>query len=368
MSTLRAEAAKYLSLGWRLLPVAGKVPLIDWTDAPPPDRLDRLWDDPRATGIAVVLGQPSGGLIARDFDDVHSYERWCDEESELAAELPTARTPRPGRHVFARSPGPCPTKRFRDGELRGDGGIVVLPPSVHPNGKRYAWMRDPWRRIPIIEPSVLVGAAPQTRHTGRTSKRKDPVNTCTKYMACVNSDKPLFIDWAIEHTCPTGPGERNRRIFDFARHLRTVYDKATDPDALRCHVEDWHRAALPYIRTKDFGATWADFINAWDSVEMPAGATLALVERMANEDSFILGLGDMNLDKVARLLRAAARVRGASGVLFMDYRTMGKSVGLSAVAARKIAFKLVDLGYLVIVEKGTVGRRRRATVWRWIGP
>jgi hypothetical protein len=178
----------------------------------------------------------------------------------------------------------------------------------------------------------------------------------------------LFIDWAIEHTCPTGPGQRNRRIFDFARHLRTVYDKATDPDALRRHVEDWHRAALPYIRTKDFGATWADFINAWDSVEMPAGATLAMVEQMANEDSFSLGLADMNLDKVARLLRAAAVARGEDGVFFMDFRTMGKSVGLSAVAARKITLRLVAMGHLAVVEKGTAGRRGRATVWRWLGP
>jgi hypothetical protein len=368
MSTLRAEAAKYLPLGWQLLPVAGKVPLIAWKDAPPPDQLDHLWDDPRATGIAVVLGQPSGGLIVRDFDDVHSYLEWCDDQSELATELPTARTPRPGRHVFARCETLFRTTKLRDGELRGDGGIVVLPPSIHPNGKRYDWMRDPFRQIPIVEPNVLVGAAQQSRQTGRTPQREEPVNTCTKYMACVNSDELLFIDCAIEQTCPTGPGQRNRRIFDFARYLRTAYDKATDPDALRCHVEDRHRAALPYIRTKDFDETWRDFLHAWGRVEKPAGGTLAAVERTAMEDPFTLELSDMNLDKVARLLRAAARIRGEDGVFFMDFRTMGKSVDLSAVAARKIALRLEAMGHLAVVEHGTAGRRGKATGWRWLGP
>jgi hypothetical protein len=187
-------------------------------------------------------------------------------------------------------------------------------------------------------------------------------------MEYVNSYKRLFIDWTIEHTCPTGPGERNRRIFDFAQHLRTVYDKATDPDALWCHVEDWHQAALPYIRTMGFDETWRDFCHAWASVESPAGSTLAMVEQMANEDSFSLGLADTKLDRVARLLRAAARIHDKFANVFIYFRTMGKSVGLSAVAARKIAYRLVDLGLLAVVEKRTAATRGRATVWRWLGP
>jgi hypothetical protein len=255
MSTLRFEAARYAELGWRVVPVVGKVPRIPWKDAPPYDRLDHQWEDPVTTGIAVVLGQPSGGLIVRDFDVVASYLAWCDEHSELAAELPMSKTPHPGRHVFARCEGACRTRILGDGELRGDGGIVVLPPSVHPNGRRYAWIREPFREIPTVEPSRLAGPTLRPLQTSRTPQGEPPVNTCSKYMACANSDKGLFIDWAIEKTLPTGPGKRNRRIFDFARHLRTVFAKGTDPEGLRPHVEAWHRAALPHIRTKLFDET-----------------------------------------------------------------------------------------------------------------
>jgi hypothetical protein len=370
MSALREAAQRYGELGWRVVPVAGKKPLVAWGDPPPPDQVDDLWDDPKTTGIAAVLGQPSGGLIVRDFDSVDVYREWCDEQSELAATLPTAQTPRPGRHVFARCDAELRTRRLRsgDGELRGDGGIVVLPPSIHANGKNYGWMRDPFREIPVVEPSLLVGPAQQPRQASRTPQEEDPVNTCSKHMACVNSEKELLIAWAIERTCPSGPGQRNQRIFQFARHLREVFVKTTDPEELRSHVEAWHRAALPFIRTKGFGETWRDFLHAWDSVAMPAGASLAMVEREAREDTFTLGLLDRNPDRVARLLRVAARLRGEDRVFYMDFRTMGRCAGLSAPAAREIAYKLVDMGLLEVVEKGTVGRRGTATVWRWLGP
>ncbi len=368
MPMFREDAQRYADLGWRVIPVAGKRPLVAWKQLTPPDELEPLWDDPRTTGIAVILGQPSGGLVVRDFDDVDRYLGWRREKPELAAQLPTALTPRPGRHVFARCEGSRRTRCFLDGELRGDGAIVVLPPSVHPNGLCYDWMTEPYREIPIIEPSVLLGATQHRRRREGTPQEEGQTHTCSKYMACVNSEQGLFIDWAIEQTCPNMPGQRNRRIFDFARYLLTVFDRSTDPEDLRHHVEAWHRAALPDIGTRDFGETWRDFLHAWNNVKTPAGATLGKVERIAMQDPFTLGLSDMNLDKVARLLRAAAQIRGEGGVFFMDFRTMGKSVGLSAVAARKIAIKLVALGHVAIVEKGIAGRRGKATVWRWLGP
>jgi hypothetical protein len=52
--------------------------------------MERFWDDPSTTGLAVILGAPSGNLIARDFDRLGAYERWRDEHPDLAAVLPTA--------------------------------------------------------------------------------------------------------------------------------------------------------------------------------------------------------------------------------------------------------------------------------------
>jgi hypothetical protein len=190
----------------------------------------------------------------------------------------------------------------------------------------------------------------------------------TKRIACVNSDKETLIESAIHQTIPIQFGQRNRRVFEFARRLRGIFDSATDCENLRPYVERWYQAALPKIRTKEFEETWSDFLQAWESIRLPAGSTLEVVKNLAMGDSFTVGKGDVNLDNVARLLRSAARYRGRDGVFFMDFRTMGKCVALSPVAARKIALKLVDRGLARIVEKGTPGMRGKATVWRWLGP
>jgi putative DNA primase/helicase len=71
------------------------------------------------------------------------------ELSQRYGELPrtpTQKTPGGGFHIFFKSWGPCKNrtgmldKEGHEGlDFRGDGGQVVAAPSLHPNGKPYAW-------------------------------------------------------------------------------------------------------------------------------------------------------------------------------------------------------------------------------------
>jgi hypothetical protein len=48
-----------------------------------------------------------------------------------------------GRHLYYVHPCPAMANRVAllpGVDLRGDGGCIVAPPSVHPNGRRYAWV------------------------------------------------------------------------------------------------------------------------------------------------------------------------------------------------------------------------------------
>ena len=111
--------------------------------------------------------------MARDFDDVESYERWCDENPELAASLPTSQTPRPGRHVSHGLRGRARLSTLEDGELRGDGAIIVLPPSLHSTGRSYDWMLEPGREIPIVDPGIMIGSAsPRSTDATHATKRQ----------------------------------------------------------------------------------------------------------------------------------------------------------------------------------------------------
>jgi hypothetical protein len=70
---------------------------------------------------------------------------------ELDAALPetwTAETPRGGRHLYFKLPeGSPPGNRvglIGRVDIRGDGGYVIVPPSVRSDGKFYRWITAPW--------------------------------------------------------------------------------------------------------------------------------------------------------------------------------------------------------------------------------
>jgi hypothetical protein len=60
----------------------------------------------------------------------------------------TARSGSGGLHLYFRHPGyPVGNRKIAGiGDLRGDGGLIVAPPSLHVSGDRYEWLpgRSPW--------------------------------------------------------------------------------------------------------------------------------------------------------------------------------------------------------------------------------
>src|SRR5262245_7733732 len=130
------EVARELAgrFGWSLIPVRGKRAVGSWerfqTARPGQRELARMFQNSKATGIAVLCGEVSGGLAVRDFDTMEGYDRWAGEHKALAKSLPTVRTGR-GMHVYCR--GPELFMDVGDGEYRGTSGQYVLtPPSLHP--------------------------------------------------------------------------------------------------------------------------------------------------------------------------------------------------------------------------------------------
>ena len=71
------------------------------------------------------------------------------------------------RGHFPRSPcvvcisgtSPVDGRRIGPGlDTRGDGGYVIVPPSIHETGHRYAWLGDPWHEL-ATAPQWLIDAA-----------------------------------------------------------------------------------------------------------------------------------------------------------------------------------------------------------------
>lgn len=160
---MKPQPADFFSLtarGWRLFPLHGKKPAITaWPQVATADRaqLDRwLLEFPGENfGVACGLGSK---IFVVDIDGEVGALSFAKLEAihgplPPTYEVETAR----GRHLYFNQPPDIPTKNQASGELgpgvdvRGDGGYVVAPGSIHPETKRaYLIKHD----ISLADPPV----------------------------------------------------------------------------------------------------------------------------------------------------------------------------------------------------------------------
>jgi len=119
----------------------------------------------RDSNIAVVCGQISGNLVVLDFDSMAAFRRYQRMMAPLLNDALVVRTAR-GVHVWVRLPFvPRTSKPYPDIDIKGEGGYVVAPRSLHPTGAQYTFW-DEFVNPPVIDPSLLpfevleYGAAP----------------------------------------------------------------------------------------------------------------------------------------------------------------------------------------------------------------
>jgi hypothetical protein len=100
------------------------------------------WPD---ANVGIVTGRISG-LVVLDVDPKHNGDvslRRMEQEHGPLPQTVEAFTGGGGRHIYFAHPGDTiPNKvGLAPGiDLRGDGGCVVAPPSLHPSGRYYAWV------------------------------------------------------------------------------------------------------------------------------------------------------------------------------------------------------------------------------------
>ncbi len=130
----------------------------DWDDIDAYTR--EWWGGPNPYGIAIVTGKASG-VIGADLDNsaaVELLERTCGGWPRTV-EVSSAK----GRHVYFARPqdGEFPNRTRVEGhalDVRGDGGLIVCPPSFHESGMPYRWVVSPlemWPPVPL--PHALRG-------------------------------------------------------------------------------------------------------------------------------------------------------------------------------------------------------------------
>lgn len=138
---------EYLSRGWGVIPIASR------SKQPPRDFSWKEFQERRATesevknwwskwpqaNIGITTGKVSG-IVVLDLDTVLAVETAKEKGIPMS---PTAATGG-GYHIYLKHPGFPVVNAVKLGDIkgldvRGDGGYVVAPPSIHPTGRRYQW-------------------------------------------------------------------------------------------------------------------------------------------------------------------------------------------------------------------------------------
>ena len=163
MSPIAQAAMAYCTAGWSVVPLRprDKRPLIAWERfqherASPATIAEwyRQWPD---ANVGVVTGEISN-LVVLDIDPKHGGDTSVGRLERRFAPLPLtveATTGGGGRHLYFAHPAGLVHNRaglVQGVDVRGDGGYIVAPPSVHPSGERYAW-------VPGRSPAELTLAA-----------------------------------------------------------------------------------------------------------------------------------------------------------------------------------------------------------------
>ena len=104
-----------------------------------------------ASGIGLLLGEPSGGLLDIDLDHPLTLRLRDYFLPPSAMETGRAGRPRSHRWYMVDDLEYLPsTRRYKmpDGsvsiELRSTGSQTVIPHTIHPSGERYLWEGEPW--------------------------------------------------------------------------------------------------------------------------------------------------------------------------------------------------------------------------------
>lgn len=168
MSTLD-YARWYVSKGFSVIPIKwkDKEPVIpSWKEyqdrLPTDEELIEWFDSGKKCNIAIVTGK---GKIAVDLDSDKAVNFAKENNFPIS---PLSKTGK-GYHIIYRCKDEVRNFQRRDDlpdiDLRGDGGYIVVEPSIHPSGQQYQWVEGKGLDdLPLADlPEIILAEKPEDK-------------------------------------------------------------------------------------------------------------------------------------------------------------------------------------------------------------
>lgn len=163
------DALMYLENGWSVIPLQpkGKIPLFKGWESfsnrlPTENQVTLWWKGQPNANIGLVTG-PASGVFALDIDGKDGMSSISGQDLGYTITTKT----RNGEHRLYKIQDPAMENRvkFLPGlDIRATGGMVVIPPSIHPSGTPYRWLVGPDQCDPIDPPQWLLTALEESKN------------------------------------------------------------------------------------------------------------------------------------------------------------------------------------------------------------
>lgn len=153
-------AQSYKDAGFSVIPLRprSKIPAIKWEEyqkrLPTKEEITQWFAEQPNCNIGLVTGEISGFVVV-DLDGPEGFATG----KRLRLTSPVCVHTANGSHLYFRWHESLKNsvKKLPGLDIRGDGGQVAAPPSLHPNGKYYRWASSPLARhlLPDLPQSLL---------------------------------------------------------------------------------------------------------------------------------------------------------------------------------------------------------------------
>jgi len=245
-SSVPEAALAYYERGFPVIPVGpDKKPIGPWKDLlsvrPTVAQVLHLFARSGCTGVGIPSGEVSGFDLL-DFDGQVGLEAYAELRPRIPLQAPVVRTGSGTFHVlFQHQPGQRVQRWLwhgrRAGELRGNGGFALAPPSLHPSGRRYSWeveLTDDFSPMPdelreLILPSAAPVAAVASFVPGpRTTSDRILEKAIARKSGEGRNETGLWLACQLRDN-GYGPVEARPVMLEYARRVATASDHPYTP-------------------------------------------------------------------------------------------------------------------------------------------
>ena len=150
----------------------------------------------RLANIGVICGSVSYNFFVIDFDTEELYQKFIENLSQDIKEIiknTTIVKTKKGFHIWLKGDDFCPkTQKFDKIDLKGEGGYVVAPPSIHPDLVRYEFYQlNPIQKVSQEQFDDIISII--YKITG-TSKNKTEIRQKSKHLSIKPSVSLVVVD------------------------------------------------------------------------------------------------------------------------------------------------------------------------------